>query len=200
MPNLRRRYLTFFGAWMAAFVLVGCSESPQKYNATDITGAPFAKSFTLTDHTGKPRSLADFKSKVVLISFGFTSCPDYCPATLAQWANVMGALGDDAKEVQALFVTVDPERDTQELLSKYVPAFHPSFLGLRGSLDQTKAAAAEFKIVFQKAKGATPETYTVDHSTMTYAFDRNGRVRLMIPHGMDVAKLASDLKKLLAQR
>ncbi len=191
-PLLRRRY---FGFLLALFLL-GCSETKQKFNATDIAGAPFAKAFALTDHAGAPRTLADFKGKVVLISFGFTSCPDYCPATLAQWAVTMKALGDDAKNVQALFVTVDPERDTQDLLSKYVPAFHPSFLGLRGSQEETKKVAAEFKVVFQKAKGATPETYTVDHSTMTYVFDKQGNVRLLVPHGMDVGKLAADIATL----
>ena len=123
MLIFRRRFLGF----LLVIFLFGCSEGKQKFNATDITGAPFAKTLSLTDHNGKPRTLAEFKGKVVLVSFGFTSCPDYCPATLAQWAAVMYALGDDAKNVQALFVTVDPERDTQALLSKYVPAFHPSF-------------------------------------------------------------------------
>ncbi len=193
MPNLRRRYFVF----LLAIFLFGCSESKPKFNATDITGAPFAKALSLTDHNGKPRTLAEFKGKVVLISFGFTSCPDYCPATLAQWAAIMKALGDDAKNVQALFVTVDPERDTQELLSKYVPAFHSSFLGLRGTLEETKTVAAEFKVVFQKAKGASPETYTVDHSTMSFVFDKNGNVRLMAAHGMDVEKLAADVRVLL---
>jgi protein SCO1 len=193
MLLLRRRYFAF----LFAFLLLGCGETKPKFSATDITGAPFAKTLSLTDHTGKARTLEDFKGKIVLISFGFTSCPDYCPATLAQWAAVMKALGDDAKNVQALFVTVDPERDTQELLSKYVPAFHPSFLGLRGTLEETKKVAAEFKVVYQKAKGATPETYTVDHSTMTYVFDKTGNVRLMVAHGTDVTKLAADIKSLL---
>lgn len=193
MLLLPRRYFAF----LLSLLLLGCGETKPKFNATDITGAPFAKTLSLTDHNGKARTLEDFKGKVILISFGFTSCPDYCPATLAQWAAVMKTLGDDAKNVQALFVTVDPERDTQELLSKYVPAFHPSFLGLRGTLDETKKVAAEFKVVYQKAKGATPETYTVDHSTMTYVFDKTGNVRLMVAHGTDVEKLGADLKLLL---
>jgi protein SCO1 len=193
MLLLRRRYCAF----LLSLFLLGCSENKPKFNATDITGAPFAKTLSLTDHNGKARTLEDFKGKIVLISFGFTSCPDYCPATLAQWAAVMKALGDDAKNVQALFVTVDPERDTQELLSKYVPAFHPSFLGLRGTLEETKIVAAEFKVVYQKARGATLETYTVDHSTMTYVFDKTGNVRLMVAHGTDVTKLAADIKSLL---
>jgi protein SCO1 len=193
MLLLRRRYFTF----LISLFLLGCGDTKPKFNATDITGAPFAKSLALTDHNGKARTLEDFKGKVVLISFGFTSCPDYCPATLAQWAAVMKVLGDDAKNVQALFVTVDPERDTQELLSKYVPAFHPSFLGLRGTLEETKKVAAEFKVVFQKAKGASPETYTVDHSTMTFVFDQKGQVRLMVSHGVPLPNLVADLTTLL---
>jgi protein SCO1 len=192
--NLRRRYFTFL---LATLALVACSESKVSFNATDIAGAPFARTLALTDHTGKPRTLPDFAGKVTLISFGFTSCPDYCPATLALWAEAMKRLGPDAARVQGLFVTVDPERDTQDLLSKYVPAFHPSFLGLFGNAEQTKAVASEFKVVYQKAKGATPETYTVDHSTMTYVFDAQGKVRLMVAHGMAVDKLVADLKVLL---
>jgi protein SCO1 len=192
--NLRRRYFTFL---LATLALAGCSESKVSFNATDITGAPFARTLALTDHTGKPRTLPDFAGKVTLISFGFTSCPDYCPATLALWAEAMKRLGPDAARVQGLFVTVDPERDTQDLLSKYVPAFHPSFLGLFGNAEQTKAVASEFKVVYQKARGATPETYTVDHSTMTYVFDAQGKVRLMVSHGMAVDKLVADLKVLL---
>jgi protein SCO1 len=194
LANLRRRYFTFL---LTTLALVACSESKVSFNATDIAGAPFARTLALTDHTGKPRTLPDFAGKVTLISFGFTSCPDFCPATLALWAEAMKRLGPDAARVQGLFVTVDPERDTQDLLSKYVPAFHPSFLGLFGTAEQTKAVASEFKVVFQKAKGATPETYTVDHSTMTYVFDAQGKVRLMVSHGMEVDKLVADLKVLL---
>jgi protein SCO1 len=202
LPKLRRRY--FVAATLAtlttvaALALSGCGEQKLSFNATDITGAPFARTLALNDHTGKPRTLPDFAGKVTLISFGFTSCPDYCPATLALWAEAMKRLGPaEAAKVQGLFVTVDPERDTPELLSKYVPAFHPSFLGLYGNAEQTKATASEFKVVFQKAKGATPETYTVDHSTMTYVFDAQGKVRLMVAHGMAVDKLVADLKTLL---
>jgi protein SCO1 len=183
--------------FVICFAISACSNQAPPFNATDITGAPFAKSLALSDHTGKARTLADFKGKVTLVSFGFTSCPDYCPATLALWAEAMKRLGNDAARVQGIFVTVDPERDTPDLLSKYVPAFHPTFLGMFGNAEQTKAAAAEFKVIFQKAAGKTPETYTVDHSTQTYVFDANGNVRLMVPHGMDVAKLTADLALLL---
>ncbi len=193
--NLRRRYVC---AGFASIALLGCAPDNVKFHATDITGAPFAKSLALDDHTGRPRTLADFKGKLVLVSFGFTHCPDYCPATLSIWAQTLKNLGaTDAAKVQALFVTVDPERDTQDLLKQYVPAFDPSFLGMRGTLEQTKTAAAEFKVVYQKATGATPATYTVDHSTQTYVFDRNGNVRLMVAHGTEPAKLAADLKLLL---
>jgi protein SCO1 len=198
--NLRRRYVKCVFGFFCTIALAACSKEAAKFNATDITGAPFAKSLSLADHDGKPRVLADFKGKLIIVSFGFTYCPDYCPATLALWAEALKRLGDDAKHVQGLFITVDPERDTPELLSKYVPAFHPTFLGLRGDDAQTKAAAAEFKIVYQKAKGTMPQTYTVDHSTQSYIFDAQGNVRLMAAHGMDVDKLVSDLRVLLKQR
>jgi protein SCO1/2 len=182
---------------VGAVLLAACSKPSVQFNATDITGAPFAKSLSLTDHTGKPRTLADFKGKVLLVAFGFTYCPDYCPATLALWADALKRLGDDSKRVQAVFVTVDPERDTPELLSKYVPAFHPTFLGLTGTPEQIKIAAGEFKVIYAKAKGSSPETYTVDHSTQSFAFDPQGNVRLLIAHGMDVDKLTADLRALL---
>jgi protein SCO1 len=198
MMNLRRRYFSFVFA--VALPLCGCGEPAPKFNATDITGAAFAKSFALTDHNGKARTLDDFKGKVVLISFGFTHCPDVCPATLANWMAVMQQLGDTAKDVQALFVTVDPERDTEALLKLYVPSFNPSFLGLRGTAEQTKAVAAEYKVVYQKVAGASPTTYTVDHSASSYVHDRDGRVRLLVSHGTESTKLAADIKILLAQK
>jgi protein SCO1 len=196
---------TFLSLWrglvvLCAALLLACTPDAPKFNTTDITGAPFAKTLALTDHTGKPQTLENFKGKVVLVSFGFTHCPDVCPTTLANWAEAIKQLGDAGKDVQGLFVTVDPERDTPALLSQYVPAFNPTFLGLLGNAEQTKAAATEFKVIYQKAAGATPETYTVDHSTATYVFDRAGRVRLMATHNTPVSALTSDLKVLLAQK
>ncbi|MEN9559909.1 MAG: hypothetical protein RLZZ502_1120 [Pseudomonadota bacterium] len=186
---------------LLTLLIAACAPADKpKFTYTDITGAAFARELTLSDHHGKPRTLADFKGKVVIVSFGFTHCPDVCPTTLATFAGVKQALAEKGKDLQVLFVTVDPERDTEALLRQYVPAFDPSFLGLRGSLAQTKSAADEFKVVYQKSAGASPSTYTVDHSTQSYVFDRQGRVRLLLPHQAPVAKITADLQQLLQVR
>jgi protein SCO1 len=180
-----------------AVLLAGCAPADKpKFHFTDITGAQFARQLSLPDHSGQTRQLSDFAGKVVMVSFGFTHCPDVCPSTLATWAGVKQQLGDKGRDLQVLFVTVDPERDTPELLRQYVPAFDPSFLGLRGSPEQTAEAAKEFKATYQKASGASPSTYTVDHSTQVYVFDKQGRVRLLIPHNAAVAAIVKDLKLL----
>ena len=183
-----------------ALSLVACdkvAEKPVVFNNVDITGADYAKDFKLTDHTGKPRTLADFKGKVVFLFFGYTQCPDVCPTTMAEMAAVMQALGDDAKQVQVLFITVDPERDTQQLLAQYVPAFHPSFIGLRGDLAATAAVAKEFKVFYAKSPGSTPDNYSVDHTYGSYVFDRNGKIRLFVRHGKGPAPIIHDIKLLL---
>jgi protein SCO1/2 len=191
-------------AWLAlftlAFALSGCdkiAEKPAMFNNVDITGADYARDFKLTDHTGKVRTLADFKGKVVFLFFGYTQCPDVCPTTMAEMAAVLKSLGPDADKVQVLFVTVDPERDTQELLSQYVPAFHPSFLGLRGDLAQTAAIGKEFKIFYAKTAGSTPDSYSVDHTYGSYVFDQAGKVRLFVRHGKGPAPIVHDIKLLL---
>jgi len=186
---------------VAAFVVAlsaACSPGAPSYKATDITGAEYGKSFQLTDHTGKARTLADFSGKAVVIFFGFTNCPDVCPTTLAGMRAAMEKLGDDAKRVQVLFVTIDPERDTQALLAQYVPSFDPSFLGLYGDADATARVAKEFKVFYQKVPGTTPGSYTMDHSAGSYVFDPQGRLRLYIRHGANPDDIASDLKRLLA--
>jgi protein SCO1 len=162
-----------------------------------VTGATFARDFDLTDHNGKPRTLADFKGKALVIFFGYTHCPDFCPTTLAEMAEALHRLGDKAKEVQVLFVTLDPERDTSQILAQYVPAFHPSFLGLTGSAEEVAAVAREFKAVYQKQGGG--ENYTLDHSTGTYVYDPSGRLRLYMSYGQGADVLAHDLKILLAE-
>jgi len=183
----------------SALMVLACAAcAPEKFRATDITGASFAREFHLTGHDGKPRTLADFKGKVVVLFFGYTQCPDVCPTTLAQFAEAARQLGADADRVQVLFVTVDPARDTKDLLEKYVPAFNPSFLGLYGDAEATTRTAREFKVLFQKQPGKTPETYTVDHSTGTYVYDRDGRVRLFVRHDRPVEDLVHDVKLLLA--
>ena len=182
-------------------LLAACSgggEAPPKFNATDVSGADWGRELSLTDHNGKPRTLADFKGKVVILFFGFTQCPDICPTTLGASAAAMNLLGADADKVQVLFVTLDPARDTPEVLAKYAPAFHPSFLGLYGNAEATAAAAKEFKVFFQKAPGATPDSYTIDHTAASYAIDPQGRLRLYMKHGETPDQMAADIKLLLA--
>jgi len=185
-----------FGLFIAAFTLAGCSGSGSSFNNTDITGADYGKDFTLTDHTGKTRVLADFRGKVVVMFFGYTRCPDVCPTTLAELKAVKDQLGKDGERVQVLFVTVDPERDTRQLLANYVPAFDPSFLGLYGDAAATAKVAKDFKVFYQKSPGKTPDGYTVDHTAGCYVFDPRGRLRLFARHG-NAKNLLADLKTLL---
>lgn len=182
----------------AAFLLAGCDQfrPAPKFKLTDVTGAGFGKELALTDHNGKPRTLADFRGKVVVIFFGFTHCPDVCPTTLAELAMVAKELGKDADRMQVLFVTVDPERDTPEVLRQYVPSFNPSFLGLYGDAEATARTAREFKIFYQKQPLKTGG-YSVDHSAGTYIFDPQGRLRLFAQYGQGAADLLHDIRILL---
>jgi protein SCO1/2 len=184
-------------ALLAALLFAGCDSGAPKFRSTDITGADFGKSLALTGHDGKPRTLADFAGKAVVLNFGFTKCPDVCPTTLAELAQAMKKLGPDADRVQVLFVTLDPERDTGKLLSTYVPAFDARFLGLYGDLAATQRTAKEFKIFFEKRPGSTPDAYTVDHSTQVYVIDPQGRLRLFVRHDRIGEDLAEDLRTLL---
>ncbi|HUL93102.1 MAG TPA: SCO family protein [Burkholderiales bacterium] len=188
-----------FSTVLAAAILGACSGSGPSFRNTDITGADYGKDFALTDHNGRARKLADFRGKAVVIFFGYTHCPDVCPTTLAELKAAKEQLGEDGKRLQVLFVTVDPERDTQDLLSKYVPAFDPSFLGLYGDAAATARVAKEFKVFYQKAPGKTPASYTVDHTAGTYVFDPQGRLRLFVRQG-NVPNLVADLKTLLDAR
>jgi protein SCO1/2 len=183
----------------ALFVLAvaACGPAAPKFQGSDITGISYGRDFRLNDHTGKPRTLADFRGKVVVMFFGYTQCPDVCPTTLSQLAATMQKLGPDAERVQVLFVTVDPERDTADLLSRYVPAFNPSFLGLYGDAATTAATAKEFKILYQKQEGSTPGAYSVDHSAGTYIFDPQGRLRVYESYGQGPEVFAHDIRALL---
>jgi len=178
-------------------LLAGCDSGAPSFKGTDITGADYGRVLELVDHHGKPRRLEDWRGKAVVLFFGFTHCPDVCPTTLADMAQVMRELGPLADRVQVLFVTVDPERDTQAALAKYVPAFDARFVGLRGSEEATRAVAKEFKIYFEKRPGRTPGEYSVDHSAQSYVIDPQGRLRLFVRHERIAQDLAPDLRTLL---
>jgi len=184
-------------ALAAAVLLAACDGGGPRFKSTDITGVEYGRELALTGHDGRPRTLAEFRGKALVVFFGFTHCPDICPTTLADMAGVMKTLGADAERVQVLFVTVDPERDTREVLAKYVPAFDPRFLGMYGDAAATLRVAKEFKIFFEKRAGATPEAYTVDHSAQSYVLDPQGRLRLFLRHDRIAADLADDLRTLL---
>ena len=177
--------------------LGACHQGKPGFRATDITGASFGRDFALADHTGQPRALADFRGRVVVLFFGFTHCPDVCPTTLAELAAAVKKLGSDADKVQVLLVTVDPQRDTPQVLSQYVTAFDPRFLALRGSVEETSRVAKEFKIIYQKVSGARPDSYTMDHSAGTYIFDPQGRLRLYVSYGQGSEVFAHDIALLL---
>ncbi|WP_317203233.1 SCO family protein [Janthinobacterium sp.] len=185
-----------------ALLLAGCgqqSAAPKlEFKNTDLTGLDYARDFALTDHTGKARTLADFKGKLVVMFFGYTQCPDVCPTTMAEMAAVMKELGPLAEQVQVAFVTVDPERDTQALLAQYVPAFDARFIGLYGDAAATAKVAKEFKVFYAKVPGKTAGSYTVDHTAGSYVFDRKGKIRLFIRHGQGTAPIVHDLKQLLS--
>jgi protein SCO1/2 len=180
-----------------SLLLTGCSE-PKRFVSTDLSMVDWGKDFSLTDHNGKPARLADFRGKAVVLFFGYTQCPDVCPTTLSMMRETMALLGDDAKRVQVLFASIDPARDTPQLLAQYVPAFHPSFIGLFADEKTTAAVAREFKVFYAKQPGKTPDSYSVDHSTGSYVFDPQGKLRLLVRHGEQPANVAADLRLLLA--
>jgi protein SCO1/2 len=186
-------------ALVAAFALAGCGRSADapSFEASDVTGSTYGRDFALTDHNGKARTLADFRGKVVVLFFGYTQCPDVCPTTLAELAETMRRLGPDAARVQVVFATIDPERDTAELLAQYVPAFNPTFLGLRGDAEATARTAKEFRVFYQKQPGRTPATYTMDHSAGTFIFDPQGRLRLYVSYGQGPDVFVHDIRELL---
>jgi protein SCO1/2 len=189
------------GLGLTACDQLGLSGSAKvAFQGVDLTGAEYARGLNLTDQDGHSRSLAEFKGKIPVVFFGYTQCPDVCPTTLAELAEVKHSLGADGEKVQGIFVTVDPERDTAALLKAYVASFDPSFVALRGSEEQTKAVAKEFKIYFAKVAGKTPESYTMDHTAASFIFDKQGRVRVFSRYGSGATALANDIKLLLAEK
>lgn len=182
---------------LLAVALAACEGDAPRFNNVDITGANYARDFRLTDFDGRQRSLADFRGKVVVMFFGYTQCPDVCPTTMTDMAEVRRRLGPDGDKVQVIFVTLDPDRDTPEVLKQYVPAFDPTFIALRGTRDETAAVAKDFKVFYQKVPGKTETSYTLDHTAGSYVFDREGRVRLFLRHAGGVDAIVADLQKLL---
>ncbi|MCB1967335.1 SCO family protein [Accumulibacter sp.] len=178
-------------------LLAACSPPPVSFKSSDITGVDWGRRLSLTDHNGQARQLADFKGKVVVLFFGYTQCPDVCPTTLLAMREVQKRLGERGSHVQVLFVTLDPERDTAQLLARYVTAFDPSFIGLRGDTAATAAAAREFKVFYSKQAGSEPGTYGIDHTTGSYVFDPQGRLRLLVRHGEPADSVAGDITLLL---
>ncbi|TDI77215.1 MAG: SCO family protein [Betaproteobacteria bacterium] len=182
----------------AGVLLISCNSKVEPtFLSTDITNANFGRDFRLTDHNGKIRSLDDFKGKAVVLFFGYTNCPDICPTTMGKLAIAMDKLGKDAKRVQVLFVSIDPEYDTPVLLKQYVTAFNPTFLGLSGEMQATRNIAKEFKIIIQKQVGRTQDNYTIDHSTGTYIFDVVGRLRLYVNSSMSADVFFHDILEIL---
>ncbi len=175
----------------------GVEKPDSKFTSTDITGADFPKPLTLADHTGKLRTMSDFKGKAVVLFFGYTHCPDVCPTTMSDLKSAMKLLGNKADEVQVIFVTVDPQRDTQAVLAQFVPSFDKRFIGMRGSLQETAETLGNFKIFYSKVDGKTSTDYTIDHSAGMYTFDKEGKIRLYMAYGMKPAAIASDISKLL---
>lgn len=192
-----RRHLCSLAAVTLLTGLAACQKAPVAFQGIDITGAEYARQLNLTDADGKPRTLADFKGKVAIVFFGYTQCPDVCPTTLAEVAAVKKQLGPDGEKVVGVFVTIDPERDSAQVLKAYVGSFGPDFVALRGSLDEVKAAAREFKVFFAKVPGTTDGSYTMDHTANSFVFDPQGRVRLAERYGVGAEALAKDVKALI---
>ncbi len=192
----RRRLIG--AAALVPLALTACSRSAPGFKAIDITGADYAQDFDLPDTEGQRRHIADFKGKVTVVFFGFTQCPDVCPTTMIELAAARKALGAAGERVQGVFVTVDPERDTPQLLKAYIDNFGAGFIALRGNAEETRAAAKHFKIFYAKVPGKTEGSYTLDHTAGSYIFDAKGKVRLFTRYGSDPEALKSDLQQLLA--
>jgi protein SCO1/2 len=208
--TLNRR---LFALALTALLMTACGDKPQQaaagssapppassFRGIDITGASYASALSLPDADGKVRTLAEFKGKVLVVFFGFTQCPDVCPTTMAELAEVKKRLGPDGERIQGIFVTLDPDRDTPPLLKAYMQGFDPSFIALRGDAQQTAEAAKAFKVFYAKVPGKTENSYTIDHTAGAYLFDAQGRVRVFTRHGSGADMLQHDLQQLLQQK
>ncbi|MEI7537551.1 MAG: SCO family protein [Comamonadaceae bacterium] len=184
-------------SWLSLLGLGACSENKPAFAAIDITGAEYARDFALTDHNGQPRSLKDFAGKVVVLFFGYTQCPDVCPTSMLELVEVKKLLGKQGERLQALFVTIDPVRDTPEVLKAYMENFDPGFLALYTTPEKLQILAKDYKIYYKKVDGPTPTSYSVDHSAGSYVYDQQGKLRLYTRYGSGAALLAGDIKLLL---
>ena len=196
----KRHFIRLAGMSAVSAACVGlaaCSDPKPSFNAVDMTGADYAKGFTLSDADGKQRTLADFKGKVVVMFFGYAQCPDVCPTTMSEMAQVKQQLGSDGDKLQVLFVTVDPERDTPPVMKAYMGAFDPGFVALIPTPEQLPALAKDYKVYYKKVEGKTPTSYSMDHSAASFVYDTEGRVRLYARYGAGVPAMVSDLKALL---
>ena len=197
MFTMHRR--TLLAAAIATTLLGACSKQAPAFKAVDITGAEYATGFNLTDHNGQKRTLADFKGKAVVIFFGYTQCPDVCPTSMTELAQAKQLLGPDGDKLQGLFISVDPERDTPEVMKAYMASFDPTFLALYAPAGELPEVARQFKIYYKKVDGSTPTSYTMDHAAGSYVYDTQGRIRLYHRYGSGAQALADDVKLLLAE-
>lgn len=196
------RYARWIGFSLLALLLVACTKTEppaQTFSTIDVTGSSWGKDFHLTDHHGVERSLADFKGKAVVLFFGYTNCPDMYPMAMHKLSLAMEELGKDAGEVQVLFATLDPKRDTPEVLKQYVPAFHPTFLGVYSDEETTERTAKDFRVFYKHQKPDENGFYTVDHMGPSFVFDPQGRLRLFISDEHSPEEIAKDLRTLLKQ-
>ena len=194
-PHASRRHLMVLALGTA--LLAACSEKKPVFSSIDVSGSEMGQDFAIKDHNGQVRRLADFKGKVVVIFFGYTQCPDVCPTTMTELVEVKRLLGKDGERLQPLFVTVDPQRDTPELLKAYMANFDPAFLALCPTPAELTDVAASFKVYYKKVGDAGSATYTMDHSAGSYVFDPQGRVRLFVRYGLGAQPLAADIAQLL---
>lgn len=203
LNRLHQRYLSLFIVLLGMAALTGCSPKPVQFHSMDVTGAQWGQGFSLPNLQGQNTSLADFQDKVVIVFFGFLYCPDACPSHLSKMLEVRERLGSAADRLSVVFITLDPERDQPEALAAFLAAFHPDFVGLRGSLDQTQSVAKDFRVYFKKVPSSSaakdPMAYTIDHTTFAYLFDPRGQLRLVAPHDIPVDKLTQDIENLLGR-
>ena len=180
--------------------LAACAPDKPQFKSIDLTGADYAKDFSLPDQNGKTRSIKDFAGKVVVVFFGFTQCPDVCPTSMADLAGIKKSLGADGDKLQGVFISVDPERDTPEILKAYMGNFDPTFLALRPNAEQLSIVAKDFKIYYKKVEGRTATSYSMDHSAGNYIYDTQGRLRLYNRYGSGAEGLLSDIRLLLKDK